>query len=85
MKKEVRPTPMSGRPPLVLQRVGQRARRHGIGREVELDEVTLERGRQRAAAGLEGQRTRPVDHAALAQGVGRGQGGVAAQVDLDQR
>ena len=68
--------------PLVAHRFGQRARRDGFGREVELDTVAVEGGAQRAAAGVEGQRCAPVDRAALAQGVGRGQGGVPAQVDL---
>ena len=57
----------------------------GIGREVELDQVPLERGGQRSAAGVEGERPRAVDPAGLAQRVGRGQRGVAAEVDLGGR
>ena len=57
----------------------------GVGREVEVDAVAVEAGVQRAALGVEGERCRAVDRAPLAQDVGRGQRGVAAEVDLGGR
>ena len=47
--------------------------------------VAVERGPQGAAPRVKGQRRRPVDDAVLTQRVRRGEGGVAAQVDLDRR
>ncbi len=71
--------------PLPVEAPGERRFSGRFGREVERDAPVLVEGAQWSAAGVEGQGGLAVCHAPLAQRVGSGEGGVAAQVDLDRR